>query len=105
MNNVYNSISIPGNTPTVVNGITIPARGSYSLKGILIWTDIDLDVEIKLNVDTIGGGCVSGASPYLPIIFTDSPFGLNSGDVVSVIATHTDESEHIVKSTLLVEQM
>lgn len=105
MNNVYASVSVPGSTPTVVNGITVPERAPYSLKGILIWTDVNCDIEIKLNVDTIGGGCITGANPFLPIIFVDSPFGLNAGDVVSVLATHTDGSAHVVKSTLLVEQL
>ena len=105
MNNVYGSISVPGSTPTVINGVTVPNRAPYSLKGILIWTDVDLDVEIRLNVDVIGGGCVTGAQPFLPIIFYDSPFGLCPGDVVTVTATHTDGTAHTVKSTLLVEQL
>ena len=104
-NNVYNSVSVPGNNPTVINGITVPDRAPYSLKGLLVWTDIDCTIEIKLNVDTIGGGCVSGANPFLPIIFVDSSYGLNPGDVVSVLATHIDGASHTVKSTLLVEQL
>ena len=105
MNNVYGTVSVPGSTPTVVNGITVPERAPYSLKGLLIWTDIDCNVEIKLNVDTIGGGCITGAQPFVPIIFVDSPYGLNPGDVVSIIVTHTDSTAHTVKSTLLVEQL
>lgn len=105
MNNVYSSTSVPGSTPTVVNGLTVPQRAPYSLKGIIIWTDIDLDVEIKVDVDTVGGGCVTGAQPTLPIIFHDSPIGLNPGKVVTVLATHTDTVAHTVKSVILVEQL
>ena len=105
MNNIYNTESVPGNTPTVVNGITIPKRAPYSLKGLIICSDIDCDIEIKLNVDTIAGGSITITNPVLFLDFNASPFGLDSRDVLSVVATHTDGSAHTVKSTLLVEQL
>lgn len=109
MNNVYNSISIPDDTPTIVNGLTVPARGSYSLKGIIIWCQADLTVEIKKNVDTIGGGLVTGAVQTLFLDYSASPFGLEAGDVITVIATQSDAltppASYTVRSTLLVEQL
>lgn len=109
MNNVYNSITILANTPTVINGITVPDRAPYSLKGLIIWCEADCVIEIKLNVATIGGGRISGAVQTLFLDYSQSPFGLEAKDVVSVIATQSDSltppGSYIISSTLLVEQL
>lgn len=109
MNNVYSVVSVPAATPTVVNGITVPDRAPYSLKGLIIWSEADMDITIKLNVDTIGGGRITGANQTLHIDYSSSPFGLVHGDVVAVIATEnsdlTPPASYMVYSTLLVEQM
>lgn len=109
MNNVYNEISIPDDTPTVVNGLTVPDRAPYSLNGLIISCEADLLVEIKVNVDTKFKGFVTGSVQTLPISFAASPFGLNAGDVVTVIATQADPltppASYMVYSTLLVEQL
>lgn len=109
MNNVYSAVSVPSATPTVVNGLTVPQRAPYSLKGLIVWCEADMDIEIKLNVDTIGGGRITGTDPNLFIDFSASPYGLNPGDVVTVIATEnadlTPPASYIVRSTLLVEQL
>lgn len=109
MNNVYNAITIPDDTPTVVNGLTVPERAPYSLKGLIIACEADLLVEIKLNVNTIFKGFVTGSVQTLPIDFSASPFGLRPADVVTVIATQADPltpaASYPVYSTLLVEQL
>lgn len=108
MNNTYNSVTVTDATPTVVNGITVPARGAYSLKGLIIWCESDILVEIKLNTATIGGGRVSGAVQTLFLDYSASPFGLGEADVVSVVATQDGDmplTSWPVKSTLLVEQL
>lgn len=109
MNNVYSVVSVPSATPTVVNGLTVPQRAPYSLKGLIIWCEADMDIEIKLNVDTIGGGRVTGSQQTLFLDYSSSPFGLNPGDVVTVIATEnadlTPPDTYVVRSTLLVEQL
>lgn len=109
MNNVYNAISVPDNVATVVNGLTVPDRAPYSLKGLLIACEADLFVQIKLNVDTIFSGYVTGSVQTLPIDFSASPFGLVHGDVVTVIAIQADPStpaaSYFVYSTILVEQL
>lgn len=109
MNNVYNSVLVSPATPTVVNSIVVPERSGYSLKGLIIWCEADLDIEIKLNVETIGGGRVSGSVQTLFLDFSSSPFGIGAFDVVSVIATQADSltpvADYLVKSTLLVEQL
>ena len=105
MNNIYGDVSVPGSTPTVINGITGPDRAPYELKGLIVWTDVACEITIKFNTATIGGGCVTGAQPTLFIDFSSSPYGINPKDVVSVIATHEDTVAHTVKSTLLVEQL
>jgi len=109
MNNVYNSVSVPAATPTVINGITVPERAPYSLKGLIVWCEADMDIEIKLNVDTIGGGRLTGSQQTLHIDYSSSPFGLQAGDVVTVLATEnsdlTPPATYTVQSTLLVEQL
>lgn len=109
MNNIYNEISVPAATPTVINGLTVPQRAPYSLKGLIVWCEADMDIVIKLNVDTIGGGRITGTDPNLHIDFSSSPYGLNPGDVVTVIATEnsdlTPPASYLVQSTLLVEQL
>lgn len=109
MNNVYGAVSVPAATPTVVNGITVPDRAPYSLKGLIVWCEADMDITIKLNVDTIGGGRVTGAQQTLHIDYSSSPYGLVHGDVVTVIATEnsdlTPPASYMVYSTLLVEQL
>ena len=109
MNNVYNAVAVPAATPTVINGVTVPARSAYSLKGLIVWCSADMDIVIKLNVDTIGGGRVTGANQTLHIDYSASPFGLQAFDVVTVIATEnsdlTPPASYTVYSTLLVEQL
>lgn len=109
MNNIYAAVSVPAATPTVVNGITVPDRAPYSLKGLIIWCEADMDIVIRLNVDTIGGGRITGAQQTLHIDFSSSPYGLNPRDVVTVIATEnadlTPPATYVVYSTLLVEQL
>lgn len=109
MNNVYNAISIPDDIATVVNGLTVPDRAPYSLKGLIIACQADLFVQIKLNVDTIFSGYVTGAVQTLHVDFSASPFGLVARDVVSVIAiqadTLTPPASYFVYSTILVEQL
>lgn len=109
MNNVYSAVTIPDDTPTVVNGLTVPDRAPYSLKGLIIACEADLLVEIKINVDTKFKGYVTGSVQTLPIDFSASPFGLIYGDVVTVIATQADPltpaASYPVFSTILVEQL
>lgn len=109
MNNVYGAVSVPSATPTVINGVTVPERAPYCLKGLIAWCEADMDITIKLNVDTIGGGRITGAQQNLHIDFSSSPYGLNAGDVVTVIATEnadlTPPATYVVYSTLLVEQL
>lgn len=109
MNNFYNEVNVPAATPTVINGCTVPDRAPYSLKGLIVWCEADMDIEVRLNVDKIGGGRITGTDPNLHIDFSASPYGLNSRDVVTVIATEnsdlTPPATYLVKSTLLVEQL
>lgn len=108
MNNVYNSVVVIDATPTVVNGLTVPTRSAYSLKGLIIWCESDVLVEIKLNTATIGGGRISGAVQTLFLDYSSSPFGLGATDVVSVVATQDGDAPLTswpVKSTLLIEQL
>lgn len=105
MNNVYNSEDVVPNTPTIVNAITVPARSGYSLKGVIVSSVADCDILIKLNVQTIAGGRVNGAAQTLSLHFEASPYGLGAGDIVTVIATSTENDSHIVHCTILVEQL
>lgn len=105
MNNVYGSVSVPPNTPTVVAGITVPQRAGYSFKGFVIWSDIDCEVEVKFNVQTIGGGRISGANQTLIVDYDAAPYGMNPGDMVAVLATQMDSVAHDVKCTLIFEQL
>ena len=109
MNNVYSETIVPPSTPTVVNGITVPTRGAYSLKGLIIWCEADMDIVVRLNVDTIGGGRITGSQQTLFLDYSASPFGLQERDVVSVIATENSDltpvGAYTVHSTLLVEQL
>ena len=109
MNNFYNEAVVPPSTPTIVNGVTVPARGAYSLKGLIIWCEADMDITVKLNIDKIGGGRITGAQQTLFLDYSSSPFGLQAGDVVSVMATEdpdlTPPGAYTVYSTLLVEQL
>lgn len=109
MNNIYDSVSVAPNTPTVVNGITVPPRSGYSLKGLIIWCQADVEVTVKLNLDTIGGGRVSGSVQTLFLDYAASPFGLGAGDVVTILALQDDSltppGSYTVASTLLVEQL
>lgn len=105
MNNVYGSISVPSGVPTIVNGLTIPQRAPYSFKGLIIWSTVDCDIEVRKNTDLIGGGCLTGAIPVLFLDYHSSPFGLNPKDVVSVTVTQVSGGAALVKSTLLVEQL
>lgn len=109
MNNVYSAVSVPANTPTVVNGITVPPRGGYSMKGLIVWCPADVEITVKLNLDIIGGGRVSGSVQTLFLDYSASPFGLQERDVVTILAlqddTLTPPGSYTVASTLLVEQL
>ena len=92
-----------------MNGLTVPARSGYSLKGLIVWCPADVEVTIKKNLDKIGGGRVSGAVQTLFLDFSASPFGLEAFDVVTVLALQDDSltppGSYTVASTLLVEQL
>lgn len=105
MNNVYGTVSVPTNTPTVVAGLTVPARSGYSLKGFYIWSNVDCEVVVKFNVQTIGGGRINGAQQTLFVDYSASPYGLLAGDMIAVLATQTDLDPHDVHCTILVEQL
>jgi hypothetical protein len=114
MNNVYNSISVPGNTPTVVNSVNGPVppagtnfnRAAYRFKGLYIWSEIDCDVTVTRNVTVIGGGRINGAVQTLFLDFHSSPYDIMNGDVLTVQVTTSDlVNSHIVRSTILVEQL
>ena len=109
MNNRYGEVVVPPNTPTVVNGITVPIRSGYSLKGLIVWCPADVEITIKFNLETIGGGRVSGAVQTLFLDYSASPFGLGAGDVITVLALQDDSmtpaANYTVASTLLVEQL
>lgn len=109
MNNVYGTATIPLNTPTIIVGVTVPARSAYSLKGLLIWSQVDCTVEVRLNGATIGGGYISAAIQTLLLDYTASPYYLKAQDIVVVLATAdnilTPAGSYPVSSTLLVEQL
>lgn len=105
MNNKYNSVSVPFNTPTIVNSLTVPARGGYSLKGLIIWSEVDCEITVKFNLDTIAGGRICGAQQTLFLDFESSPYGMTAEDITLVLATQQDSVPHIVNSTLLIEQL
>lgn len=105
MNNVFATTTVPSSIPTVVAGITVPERSGYSLKGIIIYSQIDCEILVRLNVATISGGLITGTLPTLFLDFGASPWGLGAGDVVTVIATQTSGSSHPVSCTILVEQL
>lgn len=105
MNNIFNYETVSPDTPTVVAGLTVPARGGYSLKGIVIYSDIDCSIQVKLNTTTISGGLITGTIPTLFLDFSASPYGLIAGDVVMVLATQTSDEDHNVSCTILAEQL
>lgn len=109
MNNVYDEVTVSPNTPTVINGITVPERGGYSLKGLIVWSPVDLEITVKFNLETIGGGRVSGAVQTLFLDYSSSPFGLGERDVVTILALQADSltppGDYLIKSTILVEQL
>lgn len=105
MNNIYGSASVPSGVPTVVNGVTVPQRAPYSFEGLIIWSTVDCNIEVRKNTELIGGGCITGAVPVLFLDYHASPFGLNPKDVVSITATQTSGASVLVKSTLLVRQL
>ena len=109
MNNVYGEILVPPNTPTIINGLTVPVRSGYSLKGLIAWCQADTELTILLNLDKIGGGRISGAVQTLFLDYGSSPFGLGGGDTVTVLALQDDaltpSGSYVVASTLLVEQL
>ena len=109
MNNVYSITSVPDNIATVVNGITVPDRAPYSLNGLYIACEADLFFQIRLNVDVIFSGYLTGTNTTKHIDFSSSPYGLNARDVVTVTAIQADPltppATYVVYSTLLVEQL
>lgn len=105
MNNVYNSVSVSPNTPTVIASLTVPERGGYSFKGVIIWSEIDCDVTVSINVATVGGGRISGSTQTLFLDYSASPYGVGERDVITVIATQTGSGAHPVSCTMLMEQL
>lgn len=105
MNNLYNNISVPPNISTVIASLTVPIRSGYSLKGLIVWVDVDAEISIKVNLNTIGGGRINGAVQTLLLNFESSPYGLSALDTVLVFATHAGSVNHDFKSTLLFEQL
>lgn len=105
MNNQYSLISVPPTTPTIVNSLTVPIRSGYSLKGLIVWSDVDAEITVKFNLDTIGGGRINGATQTLFLDFSSSPYGLNAFDSVIVLAYQEGIVNHDFKSTLLIEQL
>lgn len=109
MNNIYNTISLPFNTPTVINALTVPARSGYSLKGLIVWCEADCDIEVKINVDTVSGGRLTGTNPTMFLDFSASPYGIGAADIVMVLATTnadlTPPASYPIYSTILVEQL
>ena len=109
MNNAYNVVMVPTGVPTLINSLEVPARGGYSLKGLIVWSAANYDIQVVLNVETIAGGKITGTCPTLFLDFSSSPFGIGSFDIVSVIATQdpdlTPPGSYPVYSTLLIEQL
>jgi len=105
MNNIYGAVSVPSNTPTIVAGITVPPRGGYSFKGAIIWCEIDCDVTVKFNLDTISGGRISGTTQTLFLDFGASPYGLGEGDMITISVLQTSGQTYTTHCTLLVEQL
>lgn len=105
MNNKYNEASIPPNVSTVIDSLTVPPRSGYSLKGIIIWSDVDAEITIKFNLDTIAGGRINGATQTLFLDFSASPYGLSAGDSILAFAFHEGSVPHTFKCTLLIEQL
>lgn len=105
MNNKYDSVSVPSSTPTIVNSLTVPARGGYSFKGLIIWSEVDCEITVKFNLDTIAGGRICGAQQTLFLNFEASPYGMLAQDIVVVFAEQQDTAPHIVNSTILMEQL
>jgi hypothetical protein len=109
MNNVYGEVVVPPNTPTVVNGITVPERAGYSFKGLIVWCHADVEITVMFNLQKIGGGRVSGAVQTLFLDYSASPFGMNPFDTVTILAIQdsslTPPGSYTVYSTLLFEQL
>lgn len=107
MNNVYNSIVVAPNTPTTVNSVNGPLglRANYRFKGLYIWSEVDCDVLINLNTTPIGGGRISGTIQTLFLDYSASTWDLSGKDLLQVQVTQTDTNPHVVRSTILVEQL
>lgn len=107
MNNVYGGeVVVTPNTPTVVASVVVPlTRAPYSFKGVIIDSDVDFIFEIKKNVETIGHGRNSGASPMVTFDVSASPIGLIQEDQIMVLVTQQDDVDHAVYCTILVEQL
>lgn len=105
MNNAYNSVSVPPNTPTIVNSLTVPARGGYSFKGLIIWSDVDCEITVKYNLDVIGGGRISPTTQTLFLDYNSSPYGLIEREQIVIFALQESVDTHVVKSTMLMEQL
>lgn len=105
MNNVYREELVSPNTPTIVNSLTVPERGGYSFKGLIIWSDVDCEIIVKFNLDTIGGGRINGATQTLYLDYSESPYGLLAGDSIVIFAYQEGSVDHLVKSTMLMEQL
>lgn len=105
MNNKFDSVLVPTSIPTIVNSLTVPARGGYSLKGLIIWSEIACVITVKFNLDTIAGGYITGTQPTLFLNFEASPYGLIEADSIIVFAQQEDADPHLVMSTMLMEQL
>lgn len=106
MNNVYGAVLVPINTPTLIVGLTVPERGGYSLKGIIVSSDTDCSIDVRFNGTIICNGRVTGSVQSLFMDFSASPYGLEAFDTVTIFALQTTEvSSPMVTSTLLAEQL
>lgn len=105
MNNAYSVTSVPPNTPTIISSLTVPIRSGYSLKGAIIWTDVDCEITVKFNLDTISGGRINGATQTLFLNFEASPYGLGAFDSVIILAYQEGSVNHDIKCTMLFEQL
>lgn len=105
MNNFYSTVSVPPNTPTIIASFTVPERGGYSFKGAIIWTNANCDLTVKYNLDTIGGGRISGSQQTIFLDYSSSPYGLDALDSIIILATQTGSVSYILNCTLLLEQL
>jgi len=109
LNNVYNATTIVPNIGTIINGLTVPERSGYSLKGLIVACEADCFIQIRLNIDVICSAYVTGSVQTLFLDFSASPYGLGARDVISILAIQADSLtpsvSYFIASTILVEQL